>query len=54
MNAPRTLGIGPVRRPIAVIDRIFLANCCRCRTVSATMSNSFARLPPTSRWIDRP
>src|ERR1051325_8788119 len=38
-------------RPIAVNPRILRANCCRWRTVSATMSNRPARLPPTWRWI---
>ena len=38
-------------RPIAVSDLILRANCCRWRTVSATMSNSEASDPPTCRWI---
>src|ERR671936_563888 len=38
-------------RPMAVSDRILRANCCRERTVSATMSKRPASDPPTWRWI---
>ena len=38
-------------RPIAVSARILRANCCRWRTVSATMSKRPASEPPTWRWI---
>ena len=38
-------------RPIAVSARMRRANCCRARTVSATMSKSAASEPPTWRWI---
>src|SRR5918992_106454 len=38
-------------RPMAVSPRILRWNCCRWRTVSATMSKSPASEPPTCRWI---